>query len=79
VAGKQASLRKAVDCAWGWLHREGPEVMAAAFRYWCASEGHTGWPGYLGGILHRRYRLPSDISTSLEAASKSPMRGGVGG
>jgi hypothetical protein len=75
----QPSLRKAIDCAWGWLHKEGPEVMTVAFRLWCAAEGHSGWPGNLGGILTRRYRSASDISTSLETASESAEHGGVDG
>jgi hypothetical protein len=79
AAGCQPSLRKAIDCAWGWLHKEGSEVMTIAFRLWCASEGHPGWPGYLGGILTRKYRSPSDIATSLQTASESAAHGGVDG
>ena len=78
AAGKQVTIRKAIHCAWGWLHRQGPEVMAVAFRLWCNAEGHTGWAGYLADVLRRRYRFPSDISRSLEAASKAALHGGSG-
>jgi hypothetical protein len=50
-AGKQPTLRRAINCSWGWIHREGPEVMAVAFRLWCASGRFGGWAGDLAGVF----------------------------
>ncbi|MFL6600791.1 MAG: hypothetical protein ACJ8R9_05615 [Steroidobacteraceae bacterium] len=68
AARKQPTVAKAIQCAWGWLHREGPEIMGVAFSGWCAAEDFSGWPGYLGGVLRHRYTTIAEISTSLEAA-----------
>lgn len=73
LAGRQKSVKRAVEVGWSALHRETPEIMLEAFKAWAISEGITprssSITSHLSTAVRRRSKSPGDVQGSLLRAS----------
>lgn len=73
LAGRQKSVKRAVEVGWSALHLETPEAMMVAFKAWAISEEITprssSISSYLGTAVRRRSKSPGDVRDSLLRAS----------